>query len=57
MFYLDDRFHTVTNVAPYRCQWNASYYSPGPHHIKAVALDVDNNVAAERTVSAVVVAH
>ncbi len=55
MFYIDDRFQAVTNVVPYRCQWNASYVPAGPHTIKVVALDASNNTAAVKTVSVVVV--
>ncbi len=55
MFYIDGSFQAVTNVMPYRCPWNTSSYPPGPHRIRVVALDRDNNTLTEKTVSVVVV--
>jgi len=55
MFYIDGSFQAVTNVMPYRCPWNAANCPPGPHQVRVVALDRDNNPLTEKTVSVVVV--
>lgn len=54
-FYVDGRFQAVTNVIPFRCRWNADLVAPGPHVVRVVAMDRDNNIVGERTVSVVVV--
>ncbi|MCD6360330.1 MAG: hypothetical protein J7M38_05635 [Armatimonadetes bacterium] len=53
-FYVDGRFQAVTNVLPFRCRWNADRAGAGPHEIRVVAMDRDNNQIAERTVSVIV---
>jgi len=53
-FYLDGEFRAVTNVAPYRFEWNADYSEPGVHEIRVEAMNRYANPVAEKTVTVIV---
>ncbi len=53
-FYLDGEFRAVTNVAPYRYEWNADYSEPGVHEIRVEAMNRYQNPIADATVSVIV---
>ena len=53
-FYIDGEFRAVTNVAPYRYQWNTGYAEPGVHEIRVEAMNRYQNPIAEKTVSVIV---
>ncbi|MGD9496740.1 MAG: glycosyl hydrolase [Armatimonadota bacterium] len=53
-FYIDGQVKAMTNVKPFRCQWDAGYAEPGPHVIAVVGLDRYSSPAIEKTVSVIV---
>ncbi len=53
-FYIDDQVKAMTNVLPFRCQWQSDNVEPGVHQIRVEGLNRYYNVVVEKTVSVVV---
>ena len=49
-FYIDNQLLTTDLRAPYLTVWNTASATPGPHTIKAEALDLVGNISTEAIV-------